>query len=49
MGHREDLWTNPLFEQVILTRMSWAVANVEGETKPNLTEACPGVENVRPG
>jgi type 1 glutamine amidotransferase len=49
MGHREDVWQNPLFQQVILAGMSWAVGNVEGETKPNLTEACPGVENVRPG
>jgi type 1 glutamine amidotransferase len=49
MGHREDVWTNPLFQQVILGGMAWAVGNVEAEVKPNLTEACPGVEKVRPG
>jgi type 1 glutamine amidotransferase len=48
MGHREDVWTNPLFQQIILGGMAWAVGNVEAEVKPNLMEACPGVENVRP-
>jgi type 1 glutamine amidotransferase len=47
MGHREDVWTNPLFQQVLLGGLSWAAGNVEAEIKPNLMEACPGVENVR--
>jgi hypothetical protein len=38
-----------LFYQVTLRGMSWAVGNIDAETKPNLTEACPGVENVRAG
>jgi uncharacterized protein len=49
MGHREDVWTNPLFHQVILGGMAWAAGNVDAEVKPNLTEACPGVGNVRAG
>jgi type 1 glutamine amidotransferase len=47
MGHREDVWTNPLFQQVLLGGLSWAAGNIEAEVKPNLMEACPGVENVR--
>ena len=49
MGHREDVWTNPLFHQVTLGGMSWAAGNVDAETKPNLREACPDVEKVRNG
>ena len=49
MGHREDVWTNPLFHQVILGGLSWAAGNVQAEAPANLTEACPGVENVRKG
>ena len=49
MGHREDVWTNPLFHQVTLGGLSWAAGNVQAETPANLTEACPGVENVRKG
>jgi type 1 glutamine amidotransferase len=48
MGHREDVWTNPLFQQVFLAGLSWAAGNIQAETRPNLMEACPGVENVRP-
>ena len=47
MGHREDVWTNPLFQQVLLGGLSWAAGNVEADVKPNLMEVCPGVENVR--
>ena len=49
MGHREDVWTNPLFQDVVLGGLAWAAGNVEAEVKPNLMEACPGVEKVRPG
>ncbi len=47
LGHREDVWTNPLFHQVILGGLAWAAGNVEAEVKPNLKEACPEVEKVR--
>jgi type 1 glutamine amidotransferase len=47
MGHREDVWESDLFHKIILGGLSWAAGNVEAETKPNLMEACPGVENVR--
>jgi hypothetical protein len=47
MGHREDVWTNPLFHQVILGGLAWAAGNVEADVKPNLKEACPEVEKVR--
>jgi type 1 glutamine amidotransferase len=48
MGHREDVWTNPLFQNVVLGGLAWAAGNVQAEVKPNLMEACPGVEKVRP-
>jgi type 1 glutamine amidotransferase len=46
MGHREDVWTNPLFHQVILGGLAWAAGNVEADVKPNLKEACPNAEKV---
>jgi uncharacterized protein len=49
MGHCEDVWDSLLFQQITLGGMAWAAGNVEAEVKPNLTEACPGVENVRAG
>jgi type 1 glutamine amidotransferase len=47
MGHREDVWTNPLFQQVLLGGLSWAAGNIEATVKPNLKEACPDCEFVR--
>jgi type 1 glutamine amidotransferase len=46
LGHREDVWTNPLFQQIALAGMNWAVGSVEAEVAPNLERACPGVEHV---
>jgi type 1 glutamine amidotransferase len=47
LGHRDDVWTNPLFHRIALAGMNWAAGNVEAEFKPNLEQACPGVEHVR--
>jgi type 1 glutamine amidotransferase len=47
MGHREDVWQNPLFHQVVLGGLSWAAGNIEAKVKPNLKEACPDCEHVR--
>ena len=48
MGHREDVWTSDVFHQVVLGGLSWALGNVQVDVKPNLREACPDVEKVRP-
>ena len=41
MGHREDIWTNPVFQQVILGGMNWALGNVDADVTPNLQTAAP--------
>ena len=41
MGHREDVWTNPVFQQVLLGGINWAVGNVEADVTPNLKEVSP--------
>jgi type 1 glutamine amidotransferase len=48
MGHREDVWTSDEFKQVVLGGLSWALGHVQADVKPNLREACPEVEKVRP-
>jgi uncharacterized protein len=42
MGHREDVWTNPLFQQVLIGGLQWALGEVQAEVPPNLKEAAPG-------
>jgi type 1 glutamine amidotransferase len=41
MGHREDVWQNPLFQSLLLGGLSWAVGNVDADITPNLEKAAP--------
>jgi type 1 glutamine amidotransferase len=41
MGHREDVWTNPVFQQVLLGGINWAVGNVKAKVKPNMDQVTP--------
>jgi type 1 glutamine amidotransferase len=41
MGHREDVWTDPVFQEIALAGLQWAVGNVEAKVKPNLKEVAP--------
>lgn len=46
MGHREDVWTNPTFQQVLLGGISWAMGNVEADIRPNLEQVTPQAEQL---
>ena len=41
MGHREDVWTNPIFESLFMGGLNWILGNVNAETPPNLATVCP--------
>jgi hypothetical protein len=41
MGHREDLWTNPIFQKVLLSGLAFASGNIKADVPSNLKEACP--------
>jgi uncharacterized protein len=41
MGHREDVWENPMFQKMLLGALSWAVGNVDGDVTPNLDKVAP--------
>jgi type 1 glutamine amidotransferase len=41
MGHREDVWQNPVFQALLLGGLNWAVGNVQADITPNLAEATP--------
>ncbi len=42
MGHREDVWTNPIFQDVLVGGISWAVGNVDADVTPNIDKVAPG-------
>lgn len=41
MGHREDVWTNAIFQKLFLGGLSWAFGNVEADVTPNFKTATP--------
>ncbi|HEX8295238.1 MAG TPA: ThuA domain-containing protein [Chthoniobacteraceae bacterium] len=42
MGHREDVWTNPIFQDVLVGGIRWALGDAKAEIKPNLNQVAPG-------
>jgi uncharacterized protein len=42
MGHREDIWTNPKFQAILVGGVKWALGEVKAEVPPNLKEVAPG-------
>ena len=36
MGHREDVWTNPTFQSILLGGLSWACRKVDADVTPNV-------------
>ncbi len=42
MGHREDVWTNPIFQDVLTGGITWALGDVQADVTPNIDEVAPG-------
>ncbi len=42
MGHREDVWSNPEFQNILTGAIRWASGEVDAGITPNLKEAAPG-------
>lgn len=42
MGHREDVWLNPAFQQILIGGIDWALGDSFGDTPANLNAITPG-------
>lgn len=42
MGHREDIWTNPVYQDILVGAIQWTTGDVAAKTPPNLATAAPG-------
>lgn len=42
MGHREDIWTNPVFQDILIGGIRWALGEVKADVPPNIKEVAPG-------
>src|SRR5205823_420293 len=38
MGHREDVWTSAIFQNVLLGGLAWAFGDAKADPTPNLKE-----------
>lgn len=41
MGHREDVWVNPLFESILVGGLKWIMGMVEAEVPTNIDSVTP--------
>jgi type 1 glutamine amidotransferase len=41
LGHREDVWTNPIFQALTLGGLAWAMGNIEADVTPNFDKVTP--------
>ena len=48
LGHREDVWTNPIFQDLLVGGLSWAVGNVDVEVAPNIEKVAAGAWQLPP-
>ena len=42
MGHREDVWTNPTFQQILVGGIKWALGEIKADVTPNIKTVAPG-------
>jgi type 1 glutamine amidotransferase len=48
MGHREDVWHNPIFQNLLVGALNWATGRVEADVSPNFTQATPDASTMPP-
>jgi type 1 glutamine amidotransferase len=48
MGHREDVWTNARFQEILLGGLAWTAGAAEAQLTPNLETVTPGYGEIQP-
>lgn len=48
MGHREDVWTNKIFESILTGGLNWILGRVSATLTANLAQVCPGAATMPP-
>lgn len=41
MGHREDVWLNPIYQNLLMGALRWVTKQVEADISPNLASVAP--------
>lgn len=48
MGHREDVWSNPAFQSVLIGGLNWALRRVDADITPNIEKVTPHANTLPP-
>jgi len=48
MGHREDVWTNPNFVDLLFDSIDWATGRIEADVTPNIEKVTPACWTLPP-
>ncbi len=46
-GHREDVWTNPAVQSIMLGGIAWTMGNVEADVTPNIDRVTPKANQLK--
>lgn len=46
-GHRDDIWTNPRVQGIMLGGLAWAMGNVDADIKPNINKVTPKASQLK--
>ena len=47
LGHREDVWTNPVFQAVALGGFAWVMGNTDYDVRPNIDRVTPHANQLK--
>jgi hypothetical protein len=48
MGHSEETWRSPRFQEMIFNGIDWALGRKKGDVTPNLATAAPRAAELPP-
>ncbi len=46
MGHRNDVWQNPVFQSILMGGVDWALGRVNADVTPNISTVTPGANEL---
>jgi uncharacterized protein len=46
MGHKEEVWTNPKFQELTIGALDWITGRVEADVTPNVSKVTPGYQEI---
>ncbi len=46
LGHREDIWTGPVFQGIVLAGLAWVAGRMAFDPQPNIDQVTPGANKI---